>query len=148
MIPAAWAFASASAIWMANFSASFNFIPRRGINWPSVLPCDIFHDNEVHAVLAGDIVDGDDVGMVQGRGGLGFLDESPLALRIGHQFWRKHLDGNEAIQMRVARLVDDPHPAFAETRENLVVPNLPTGQRLAVLQHPFFSSACAWARPR
>ena len=38
MIPAACAFASASAIWMAYFRTSFNFSPRRGISWPSVLP--------------------------------------------------------------------------------------------------------------
>ena len=46
------------------------------------LALNIFHDNEVGAVVAGDVVDGDDVGMIEGRGCFGFLHESPFAIRI------------------------------------------------------------------
>ena len=94
------------------------------------LALDIFHDNEVGAIVTGDVMDGDDVGMIEGRGGFGFLDEAPLAIRIGDEFGWKHFDGNKAVQMLVACLVDNSHPSLAEKRENLVVPQLPTRQGL------------------
>jgi hypothetical protein len=31
---------------------------------------------------------------------------------------------NKAVKVRVAHLVDDSHPSLAETRENLVMPDL------------------------
>src|SRR4030095_3342787 len=82
---------------------------------------DIFHDNEVPAILTGDVVDGDDVGMVQGRRRFGFLCKAPFAIRICHEFGRKYLDSDEAVQMLVARLVDNSHSTLAKTRKDLVV---------------------------
>jgi hypothetical protein len=40
------------------------------------------HDDEGLAVVLGDFVDGDDVGMIERGGGLGFLDEARAAVRI------------------------------------------------------------------
>jgi hypothetical protein len=44
----------------------------------------VLHGDEVHAVGDVDVVDGDDVGMIQGRSGLGLLHEPALPFRIGH----------------------------------------------------------------
>ena len=79
-------------------------------------------------LLARDIVDGDDVGMIERRGCFGFLNEASFAIGICDLFRRKYLDGYEAIQMLIACLVDNAHPSFAETRENLVMHNVPTRQ--------------------
>ncbi len=68
-----------------------------------------------------DVVDGDDVGVVQGRGSLGLLHEAALALGVGDLLRRQDLDGDEAVQVRVAGLVDHAHPALAELLEDLVV---------------------------
>jgi hypothetical protein len=61
------------------------------------LALDKLHNNEVDTVVAGDIVDSDDVGMIECRGGLGFLDKSPFAIRVRHEFRRKYFDGNEPV---------------------------------------------------
>ena len=44
-----------------------------------------------------------------------------LALRIGDPVRRQDLEGDEAVQMGVAGLVDDTHPALAELLEDTVV---------------------------
>jgi len=69
-------------------------------------------------------VDADDVGVIQRRGRLGLLDESPFPLGIGDFLRRQHLDGDESIEMRVTGLVDDTHAAFAELLEDAVVRDL------------------------
>ncbi len=52
--------------------------------------------------------------MIQGGGSLGFLHEAAGALGIGELFGRQDLDGDEAFQAQIARLVDDTHAAFTE----------------------------------
>ena len=63
-----------------------------------------------------DVVDGDDVGMVQGAGGLGLLHEPALAVGIGDLVGGKDLDRDGALELRVAGLEDDAHAAFAQLR--------------------------------
>jgi hypothetical protein len=58
------------------------------------------------------------LGMVQGAGGLGFLNEATLALRIGDFIGRKNLDGDRAGELRVTSLEHDAHAALAELRFN------------------------------
>jgi len=53
---------------------------------------DVLHHDEVPAVGRSDIVDGDDVRMLEGGRGLGFLDESPLAVGIRHLPGRQKLE--------------------------------------------------------
>ena len=66
-----------------------------------------------HGVLA-DVVDGDDVGMVEGRSGLRLQEEAPRALGIGHRRRVEQLDGHRAPEARVAGAVQHTHAAFAE----------------------------------
>ena len=47
--------------------------------------------------------------------------QAALPVGVGDLFCGKHLDGDEAIQVRVARLVDDTHAAFAKLLRDLVV---------------------------
>ena len=75
---------------------------------------DVLHHDEVDARVGPDVVDRDDARVVQRAGRPGFLDEALPAVGIGHLVVRQDLDGDEAIEMGVARLVDDAHPAFAQ----------------------------------
>ena len=67
-----------------------------------------------------DVVDGDDVGVVQGGGGLGLLLEAAhevglVGERIGEEFQR-HI----ALQSRIASPIDLAHAAAANQRDDLV----------------------------
>ena len=80
----------------------------------------VLHHDELGAVGRLDLVDGDDVGMVEGRGGLRFLDEAAAAIRVRQAVGGEHLDGDLAVQPRVAGAIDLAHAAGAEQVENLV----------------------------
>ncbi len=69
-------------------------------------------------------MDGNDVGVIQRRGGPRFLHETALSLGVGRLVRRQNLDGDQALQVGVAGLVDYPHPAFAEFLDDLVVQEL------------------------
>ncbi len=95
--------------------------PRRGNQLVERLARHVLHRDEVDAGIRRDVVDGDDVRVVQGRGGPGFLRESLPAYRVVQLFGREDLHGDEPIEMEVLRLVDNPHAAFAELLEDSVV---------------------------
>ena len=59
--------------------------------------------------------------MVQGSGGLGFLDKTGLGLGVFGQLTRQKLEGDRPLELRVLGLVHDAHPAFPEFLEDSVV---------------------------
>ena len=93
--------------------------PCRGISRSSGAPAIELHGNEVRTVDLVDAIDRDDVGVTEGRRGLGFLDEPPLAVRIGDLRRRQNLEGHDAIQLPVAGFVDHAHAAFAERLDDV-----------------------------
>ena len=68
-----------------------------------------------------DLVDGDDVGMIQGGGGLRFLDEAPHPLLALHQLRGKDFQGDRPVQDGVLGHVDLTHAACSERRNNAIV---------------------------
>jgi hypothetical protein len=80
----------------------------------------VLHDDEIAAFRGLDLVDRDDVRMVEGGGGAGFLDEAAPAGLVGEPIGGEHLDRNLAAEPGVARAVDLAHPTRAEAREDLV----------------------------
>ena len=78
--------------------------------------CDRIGDSGVHP----DVVDRQDVGVRQRRDEPGFALESGQGLRVGEHGLREHLDGDVALEPRVPRAVDFPHPSGAERRDDLV----------------------------
>ena len=66
------------------------------------------------AVRFADVVDGDDVGMVERRGGPRFLLEAPQASGSADTLGGQDLDRHLAPEPRVPRPVDLSHPARAE----------------------------------
>src|SRR5579864_9656454 len=71
---------------------------------------DVLH----HQVVWPDIVQGADVGMVQGRDRVRFALEALGELLVGN------LDGDGAIQPRIASFVDLAHAARADGRDDLI----------------------------
>ena len=68
---------------------------------------DVVHDDEVDAAFLPDVVDGDNVRVVEGRCGPGFLDEAPFSFGTSNLLTWKDLQRDEAVQMQVPGLVDD-----------------------------------------
>ena len=80
------------------------------------LPVDVLHDDEVHVVVAADVVDGDDVRMVERGGGARLAQKArPLRRRcpLG-----EHLDCHVALQPRIAGEIDGAHAALSDLPEN------------------------------
>ena len=78
------------------------------------------HGQEVAAVPLAGLVDGDDVGMVDGGGHLRLAQEArPEGLVIGRQRGDE-LDGHRPIEGRVRGPVDDAHAAAADDRLEVV----------------------------
>ena len=78
------------------------------------------HDQVVRAIDAADVVDAADVGMVQGRDGASLALEAGPHIGIASDFARQDLDRDRAIEPRVARAIDLPHPAGPKGGEDLV----------------------------
>ena len=74
-----------------------------------------------------DFVDGADVGMVQGRGRPGLLEEPLLGRLVAGQLGREELQRDQSLEPGVLRLVDLPHPASADERDDLVLAEPRTG---------------------
>ena len=75
---------------------------------------DELHGNERDFPIGGNVVNGDDVGMVQRRRGFRLLSETADPFAVGGPARRQYLDGDKAVQVSVPRLVHDTHPAFAQ----------------------------------
>jgi hypothetical protein len=70
-------------------------------------------------VLA-DIEDGEDVRVVQRRGGAGLAGEAGQGLRVGGELRGEDFEGDLAAEQRVGGEVDVTHPAGADLRADLV----------------------------
>ena len=77
-------------------------------------PIQVLHGDEPEAVVVRDLVDGADVGMVQGGGGPGFAPKAFQRLRIFRHFIGQELEGNEAPEHRVLGLVHHAHAAATQ----------------------------------
>ena len=59
--------------------------------------------------------------MVQGCGGLGFLDKTGLGLGVSGQLRRQKLEGDRPFELRILGLIDDAHPPFPDLLEDFVM---------------------------
>jgi hypothetical protein len=79
------------------------------------------HGDEGFAVFLADVVDGANIGVIEGGGGLGFALEPGEGLGIfGDGVWEE-FQSDEAAQARVFAFVDDAHSAAAEFLEDAVM---------------------------
>ncbi len=68
------------------------------------------------------LVNSDDIGMLKTGCGNCLrpkpLDEFGTGTR---PYWRQHFEGHQPVQAPLSRLVNNPHPAFANPLQNLVI---------------------------
>jgi hypothetical protein len=77
--------------------------------------------------IAAHVINRDDVGMVQSRGGARFLLETPQSLRIGGERRGKNLDSDLAPKAALGCEVDLAHSSGAQRRLDFIGPELGTG---------------------
>jgi len=95
------------------------------------------HDDEVDSLSRLDLVNGDDVGVVEGGGGAGLLDEAGAAVRVGEAIGGQDLDRDLAAEAGVAGAVDLAHAPGAEGGEHLVRPEFRPGSEAHAAQRKF-----------
>src|ERR1700758_3018314 len=71
------------------------------------LAIEILHDDEGAAVFFADVVNGADIGMIEGRGGLGFAAEALEGLAILGHFFGQEFQGYRTVKARVLSFIDD-----------------------------------------
>jgi hypothetical protein len=71
-------------------------------------------------MLVNDVMDRDDVRMVEGRRGAGFLEETFLTLDVREFVARENFDRDRSVQARVACFVDLAHAASANRCDDFV----------------------------
>ena len=85
------------------------------------LPLQAFHDDEGLPLVLADVVDGADVGMIQGRGGLRLTLEALTGGRVAEVGLGEELQRDVAVEAGVLTLVDDAHASAAELLDHAVV---------------------------
>jgi hypothetical protein len=75
---------------------------------------DVAHDEEDEAARRADAMDGDDVRVREPGGGARLAHEAVARGGGAGEGRREHLEGDVAVELHVAREVDDAHPAAAE----------------------------------
>src|SRR5262252_7093150 len=86
---------------------------------------------------------GNDVGMIEGRSGFGFLDESAHVFGGSREFGRQHFDGNLAIQARVLCNVDIAHSTSTELGKDTIM-----GDRSSDHKTPVYYAISLFLYPR
>jgi hypothetical protein len=99
------------------------FSERQGAASDSIGECltlDVFHHQELDAILIADIVERANVRVIQTRNGPSFQLESFAKFRLVRQCGRQNLDRSNAIQPRVACAIDLSHPTRADQCQDFV----------------------------
>ena len=82
---------------------------------------DHFHDHDFGAIVGEDVVDGDDVGVIEGGGGLGFLHEAAAAVGIAGVIGAEDFEGDDAIELEVFGFIDLAYAAGANFLQDLIL---------------------------
>jgi hypothetical protein len=94
----------------------------------SVAALQILHRDEGAAVLLADVMNGADIGMIQGGRGASLPLEPAQRLLVASQIVRQELEGHEATEPGVLRFVNHAHAAAAELLDDAVVGEGPADQ--------------------
>ena len=79
------------------------------------------HRDVVSGTVLAQFVDGNDIGVIEGRCGARFSLEAVQPITVGGKCDGQNLDGNIAIQARIPRPVDFAHASRAERSDDLIV---------------------------
>ena len=81
---------------------------------------DEFGSDKVGARVGANFVNGENIRMIQSRGGLSFLNKALHAQLVGSYSLRQNLQGHLAIERGVLRQIHFTHSAFAQLRADFV----------------------------
>ena len=84
------------------------------------LPFEQLHHGVGDAVVAAEVVNGEDIGMRQRRDCMRLALEARQAIGIGRKLHRQDFERNLATQFRVARAIDLSHATGTNRRDDLV----------------------------
>ena len=82
---------------------------------------DELHAEVMLAVVAADLVDRDNAGVVEQRHGLGLIAEAAQLVVAGEQAGLDHLQGHGPVERDLAGLIDDTHAPAAQLAPDLIV---------------------------
>lgn len=82
---------------------------------------DQLHGQEVLAVVLADVVDGNNVGMIQPRGGLSLHAKAPHFGRRSQLAGTDHLQRHRAVETNLSGSVYDSHPALGQLLKQVIV---------------------------
>src|SRR5208282_5796336 len=85
------------------------------------MPLEKLHCDKCFIVLLANVVNRADVGVIQGRSGLGFALKASKSLGIAGEIFGKKLKGDEAVEASVFGFVDDAHAAATELLDDAIV---------------------------
>ena len=131
-MPLACAASSPLAIWMPISSSSRNLEGLAGDAVLEGLALQQLHGDERAAFEFADVVNGADVGVIEGGGGASFAAEAFDGLRVLRNFVREKFQRDVAAEARVLGFVDHAHATAAEFFEDVVVGDGSTDDRGSV----------------
>ena len=79
------------------------------------------HGDEGTALVFADFVDGADVGVIEGRGGLGLAFETKQRFLVVREIVGQEFEGNETVEFGVFGFIDDAHTTATEFFDNAIV---------------------------
>src|SRR6266550_5794936 len=88
---------------------------------PQCLAVDEFHGDEIQSIVFADFVNVSDVRMVEGGGGLRFLNEAAHAIAVTGEIGRENLECNLAAELGIFSEINFAHSARADLRANFVM---------------------------
>src|SRR5579862_7733711 len=92
----------------------FDLVPQGG-------PVQVLHGDERLPRFLADVVNGADVGMVQGRSRLGFPLKTGQGLGISGNILWEELEGDKAVQPGIFSLINDAHAAATDLLNDAVM---------------------------
>src|SRR5579863_93655 len=91
------------------------------------LAFEILHDEEVGPILLADVVEGADVGMIQAGNRASFALKPLAQLGTAGEMSGRNLNGDDAIEARVAGAIHLAHPARTDGGKDFVRPEASAG---------------------
>jgi hypothetical protein len=88
---------------------------------PEIQTIDKFHEEEIEVTLMSVIMDGDDIGVVEGCEGFGFGLKAEGKRLIGCERLREDFKGDEAVEGFLTALVNGSHAALSDELDDLKV---------------------------
>ena len=101
-----------------------------------ILALDVAHGDEEIAVDLAGLVDGQDVGVIDGRRHLRLAQEARLGFRVGAELRGDDLEGDLATEAGLLGKVDDAHTASAEDGLDPIRTELGTDSRIRAHRIP------------